>query len=40
VKLFVFDQRFDNKRFGLVGAVVIVAVVAVAFRLFTPELPE
>ncbi|MDO9129279.1 MAG: hypothetical protein Q7U34_05370 [Anaerolineales bacterium] len=39
LKFFVFDRRFGNKPLGVVVAFVIVAVVTVAFRLFTPQLP-
>ncbi len=40
LKFFVFDRKLANQRFAVVGAFVIVAIVAVAFRLFTPQLPE
>lgn len=40
LKFFVFDRRFFNKSHGVVIAFIIIVVVTIAFRLFTPLLPE
>jgi len=40
LKFLVFDRRFGNKPLGVVAAFVIVAVVTIAIRLFTPQFPE
>lgn len=40
LKLFVLDRRFGNKALGILVTFVVVVLVTVAFRLFTPRLPE
>jgi len=40
LKFFILDRKFGNSPVGMVIAFIVVAIVTVAFRLFTPELPE
>ena len=39
-KFLVLDRKFGNTPVGVVVAFIVVAIVTIIFRLFTPQLPE
>jgi hypothetical protein len=40
LKFLVFDRRCGNNPVGMVATCVVVTVATIAFRLFTPQMPE
>ena len=40
LKLFLFDRKFEPEKRSMLFSILLVVLVGLAFRLFTPELPE